>query len=87
MGGPLGGVVLLGTAGTAGFELVSRGVLPGKTVLDQFDGACSVPAPDLTLRRALPETAEVYFGNGCHSDPFFTAQEPPSLAFLARHLA
>jgi enterochelin esterase-like enzyme len=39
-----------------------------------------------TLARALPSSAEVYFGNGCHTDPFFTAQEPPSLAFLARHL-
>jgi hypothetical protein len=29
----------------------------------------------------------VYFGSGCHSGPFFSAQEPPSLAFLARHLA
>ena len=38
------------------------------------------------LSRALPESAAVYFGNGCHSDPFFSAQEPPSLAFLARHL-
>jgi S-formylglutathione hydrolase FrmB len=41
--------------------------------------------------RALPghqggAPAEVYFGNGCHTGPFFTAQEPPSLAFLARHL-
>ena len=26
------------------------------------------------------------FSNGCHDDSFFTAQEPPSLAFLARHL-
>ena len=38
------------------------------------------------LARALPKTAEVYFGAGCHTGPFFTAQEPPSLAFLARHL-
>jgi enterochelin esterase-like enzyme len=37
--------------------------------------------------RALPKTAEVYFGAGCHTGSFFTAQEPPSLAFLARHLA
>jgi S-formylglutathione hydrolase FrmB len=41
--------------------------------------------------RALPANpggvpAEVYFGTGCHTDPFFNAQEPPSLAFLARHL-
>jgi S-formylglutathione hydrolase FrmB len=43
------------------------------------------------LARALPkdpgEPAAVTFAPGCHTDPFFTAQEPPSLAFLARHLA
>jgi S-formylglutathione hydrolase FrmB len=44
-----------------------------------------------TLARALPKNpggipAELYFGNGCHTGPFFTAQEPPALAFLARHL-
>ncbi len=39
-----------------------------------------------TLARALPKEAEVYFGAGCHTDSFFAAQEPPSLAFLARHL-
>jgi S-formylglutathione hydrolase FrmB len=43
------------------------------------------------LARALPGNpggvpAEVYLGNGCHTGPFFNAQEPPSLAFLARHL-
>jgi enterochelin esterase-like enzyme len=38
------------------------------------------------LARALPESAEVYFGGGCHTGPFFNSQEPPSLAFLARHL-
>ena len=44
-----------------------------------------------TLARALPRNpggtpAQLYFGNGCHTSPFFAAQEPPSLAFLARHL-
>jgi S-formylglutathione hydrolase FrmB len=39
------------------------------------------------LARALPKTAEVHFETGCHTGPFFNAQEPPSLAFLARHLA
>lgn len=38
------------------------------------------------LARALPKTAEVYFGPGCHTGPFFNAQEPPSLAFLGRYL-
>jgi enterochelin esterase-like enzyme len=38
------------------------------------------------LARVLPKSAEVYFGGGCHTDSFFSSQEPPSLAFLARHL-
>jgi S-formylglutathione hydrolase FrmB len=38
------------------------------------------------LARALPKSAEVYFGGGCHTDSFFSSQEPASLAFLARHL-
>jgi enterochelin esterase-like enzyme len=39
------------------------------------------------LTRALPKTAETYFGSGCHTGAFFNSQEPPSLAFLARYLA
>ena len=38
------------------------------------------------LARALPPGAVVDISHGCHSAPFFVAQEPPSLAFLARHL-
>jgi enterochelin esterase-like enzyme len=38
------------------------------------------------LARALPAGAVVDFAKGCHDDGFFTAQEPPSLAFLASHL-
>jgi enterochelin esterase-like enzyme len=39
------------------------------------------------LARALPAGAVVEFGPGCHDDAFFAAQQPPSLAFLAAHLA
>jgi hypothetical protein len=39
------------------------------------------------LARALPAGAVVDLAAGCHTDPFFAAQQPPSLAFLARHLA
>jgi len=39
-----------------------------------------------TLARALPPGAVVHTGPGCHTNPFFLAQEPPSLAFLAAHL-
>jgi enterochelin esterase-like enzyme len=38
------------------------------------------------LARALPAGAVVQFGQGCHTGSFFVEQEPPSLAFLARHL-
>lgn len=39
------------------------------------------------LASALPRGAVVEFSHGCHTGAFFTPQEPPSLAFLARHLA
>jgi S-formylglutathione hydrolase FrmB len=38
------------------------------------------------LARALLARAVVDFGKGCHTSPFFAKQQPPSLAFLARHL-
>jgi enterochelin esterase-like enzyme len=39
------------------------------------------------LARALPAGAVIDLSKGCHTGPFFTAQEPPSLAFLGRRLA
>ena len=44
------------------------------------------PTPVQALARVLPKDAVVDFAGGCHDGSFFTAQEPPSLAFLARHL-
>lgn len=41
----------------------------------------------VALARALPSGAVVEFAPGCHTSPFFIAQEPPSLAFLSRHLS
>jgi len=46
----IGGAVGLGVlvaAGITGTELVSHGVLPGQSVLDRLDGACSVDVPPL----------------------------------------
>ena len=40
----------------------------------------------MALARALPPSATVEFPQGCHTGDFFNAQEPPSLAFLGRHL-
>jgi hypothetical protein len=39
------------------------------------------------LAAALPAGAVVSFGSGCHDGSFFAAQQPPSLSFLAAHLA
>jgi enterochelin esterase-like enzyme len=41
----------------------------------------------VALARALPKSAVVDFSQGCHTGSFFTAQEPPSLAFLGAHLS
>ena len=40
----------------------------------------------IALAAELPHSATVDFSQGCHTGPFFTAQEPPSLAFLGAHL-
>jgi len=34
----------------------------------------------------LPPGAVTVLSKGCHTAPFFAAQEPPSLAFLGQHL-
>lgn len=39
------------------------------------------------LARALPRGAMTRYGKGCHDGSFFAEQEPPSLAFLASHIA
>jgi pimeloyl-ACP methyl ester carboxylesterase len=39
------------------------------------------------LVKVLPAHAVVDISGGCHTAPFFLAQEPPSLAFLGEHLA
>ena len=39
------------------------------------------------LAAALPAGSVADFSKGCHDGPFFTAQEPASLQFLARNLA
>jgi enterochelin esterase-like enzyme len=40
----------------------------------------------VALGQSLPRSAIVEFSQGCHTGDFFTAQEPPSLEFLGRHL-
>jgi len=35
---------------------------------------------------AAPPSTTVIVSSGCHTDPFFISQEPPTLQFLGRHL-
>lgn len=53
----------------------------------QAFGANDAVTHAASLARALPAGAAVDLSKGCHTGPFFLEQEPPSLAFLARHLA
>ncbi len=39
------------------------------------------------LAAVLPPGSVVDISPGCHTTPFFAAQEPPSMAFLGQHLA
>ena len=39
------------------------------------------------LSQVLPRPGTVTFSDGCHTDPFFTSQEPPSLQFLGVHIS
>ncbi|MEO9180576.1 MAG: alpha/beta hydrolase-fold protein [Acidimicrobiales bacterium] len=37
----------------------------------------------VTLAKEFPPTANVVFSSGCHTEPFFIEQEPPSLRFVS----
>lgn len=41
----------------------------------------------VALANAAPPSTTVTISSGCHTGPFFTSQEPPSLQFLAQNLA
>ena len=43
--------------------------------------------PGVRAMAAALGHATTDFSRGCHSGPFFLAQEPPSLAFLSDHLS
>jgi enterochelin esterase-like enzyme len=51
----LGGLATLVGGGALGLELVDRGVLPGRTLLDRLDGACDVPVGDVSYGRPGPQ--------------------------------
>ena len=74
----LAGVAALAVAGAAGFELVERGVLPGKAELDQLDGACDVAAPDLAAYApAGPQVSGTFYSAARRTAVGYTMGYPP----------
>jgi S-formylglutathione hydrolase FrmB len=74
----LTGAAVVAAAGFGGFELVNRGMLPGKSMLDDLDGACSVAAPDLTRYAAPgPERSGTFYSAARRRPVGYTIAYPP----------
>jgi enterochelin esterase-like enzyme len=74
----LAGIVVVAAAGGTGYELVARGVLPGKDELDRLDGACTVPVPDLTSYAAPgPQVSGTFFSHARNRPVGYTIGYPP----------
>jgi S-formylglutathione hydrolase FrmB len=74
----LGGVVAVAAAGAAGFELVDHGALPGKSELDQLDGACDVPAPDFApYATPGPQHSGTFYSAARRTSVGYTIGYPP----------
>jgi hypothetical protein len=74
----LTGIAVLAVAGATGFEFVDHGVLPGKSELDQLDGACSVPAPDFTpYATPGPQYSGTFYSAARRTTVGYTIGYPP----------
>lgn len=69
------GAVIVG--GTTAVELVDHGILPGKQLLDQLDGACSVPAPTLSFAALGPSYSGRFFSRARRCSVAYTIAYPP----------
>ena len=63
--------------GVTGVELISRGILPGKTVLDTLDGACSVPGPALEFSPPGPASSGTFYSAARRRTVGYTIAYPP----------
>ncbi len=70
--------------GVSGVELIEHGVLPGKSVLDDLDGACDVSVPSFDVR-VVGETVSGWFASRYrHTDVGYTVGYPPGTRRGAR---
>jgi enterochelin esterase-like enzyme len=70
-------VAILACAAIGGAELVSRGVLPGRTLLERLDGACSVPAPPLAFGPLGPAADGTFYSAARRRTVGYTIAYPP----------
>ena len=68
---------VLACAAAGGAELVSRGVLPGRALLDEVDGACSVPEPPLTFAPPGPSIDGTFYSAARRRTVGYTIAYPP----------
>ena len=68
---------LFAATGAAGAELVSRGVLPGRTVLEKLDGACSVAAPPVPHGAPGPSLSGTFRSAARRRPVGYTIAYPP----------
>jgi S-formylglutathione hydrolase FrmB len=73
----LGGLAVIAAGGAAGVELVAHGVLPGKQLLDQIDGACSIDPPPLRFSEVGPTTSGRFFSQARDRTVSYTIAYPP----------
>jgi enterochelin esterase-like enzyme len=68
---------VLAGAGIAGVELVSRGILPGRSMLSSLDGACSVPSPALEYSSLGPSFSGTFYSAARRRTVGYTMAYPP----------
>jgi hypothetical protein len=64
-------------AGAAGLELVDHRVLPGKSVLDQYDGACQVASPALEYSPLGPSLQGTFYSAARNRKVGYAIAYPP----------
>jgi enterochelin esterase-like enzyme len=71
------GLAVAGAAGAGALELIARGVLPGRTVLERLDGACSVAGPPLVFSAPGPSVSGSFYSRARRRQVGYTIAWPP----------
>jgi enterochelin esterase-like enzyme len=73
----LGGAIGVMAAGAAGVELVSHGVLPGKSTLNELDGACAAAGPPLRFSKLGRMHPGTFYSKARNRAVRYTIAYPP----------